>query len=419
MKPQQGSTLIITVVILFAVTMIGLYAMRGTIIQDKMTANINNKTATVNTAEDGATQFLNWFSDRFKTGGAGWPTGTDQETAWRGNIASGLIPYTNPVGNDVSINIQHGRYYWVDTTKALTTATGASCSNPCWDDTNKQVTVQITGNIVKGTGSDSKIIGTSVYQAKFAAPKQIKLPDLPAALTLAGRVQSGKYEANSNNFSINGDNKLAIATMDIASKDVIVKHIQDTSSGNGNGNGNGNGGKGSPSKNKELDYIGGVDCPATGACVKDTNLGLWGDANQVINLVKSIVPSYPQVPSTPIPNVTYVNGDTGKITNCTGIIIINGDVTDGKSTCGDINGVLIILGGLYHIDGGGNLNINGAVYVANIQLNPTGGYQFGNTEFSVNGGGGFAINYSNQWMSGGSGLGYTAKTSIIAWNDIL
>lgn len=410
MKKQQGSVLIITVVVLFAATMISLYAMRGTIFQDKMTANINNKVMTINAAEDGATQFLNWFGGRFKTGGSGWPDESVQATVWQGNIGNGLIPYTNPEGNDVSNNLRHGQYYWVDTTRALTTATGASCSNPCWDDTNKQVTVQITGNIVKGTGGDSKIIGTSVYQAKFAAPKQIKLPDLPAALTLAGRVQSGKYEANSRNFSINGDNKLAIATMDIASKDVIVKHIQDTSSG---------GGKGSPSKNKELDYIGGVDCPATGACVKDTNLGLWGDANQVIDLVKSIVPSYPHVPSTPIPNVTYVNGDTGKITNCTGIIIINGDVTDGKSTCGDINGVLIILGGLYHINGGGNLNINGAVYVANIQPNPTGGYQFDNTEFTVNGGGGFAINYSNQWMSGGSGLGYTAKTSIIAWNDIL
>lgn len=72
MKKQKGSVLIITVIILFAVTMIGLYAMRGTIMQDKMTANINNKVMTSNAAEDGATQFLNWADHRFKT--LGWPT---------------------------------------------------------------------------------------------------------------------------------------------------------------------------------------------------------------------------------------------------------------------------------------------------------------------------------------------------------
>lgn len=412
MKRQQGSVLLITIAVLFVSTMIGLYVMRGTIIQDKMTANINNKVATSNAAEDGATQFLNWFSDRFKTGGAGWPTSSSDKNAWKGTTGN-LIPYTDPTG--LSVTTLEGRYYWIKTDANIAGCSVAN-TNPCWDDLNKQVTVQITGNIVKGTGSSSKVIGTSIYQAKFAAPKQIKLPDLPAALTLAGKVQSGKYEANSKNFSIDGAHKLAIATIDSASTKNVIDAIKSTNSGNDKGNGKGNGNNG-PSKNKELDYTGGADCPVTGACVKDANLGVWGDANQVMELVKSIVPSYPQAPSPRIPNVTYINGDTEKIPACSGLIIINGDVTDGKSDCGDIHGVVLILGGLYQINGGGNLNISGAVFVANIQPNGSG-YEFGDTKFSVNGGGGFTINYSNQWMSNSDGFGYTAKTSVLEWQDI-
>lgn len=80
MKKQQGSVLIITVAVLFAATMISLYAMRGTIFQDKMTANINNKVITTNAAEDGATQFLTWLNGQFKASGGGWPTGQRNKT---------------------------------------------------------------------------------------------------------------------------------------------------------------------------------------------------------------------------------------------------------------------------------------------------------------------------------------------------
>src|SRR5699024_11088267 len=109
--------------------------------QDKMTANINNKVITTNTAEDGATQFLNWFGGRFKTGGSGWPDESVQATVWQGNMGNGLIPYTNPERNDVSNNIRHGQYYWVDTEKTITTTAATTCSNPCWDDDNHRVIV--------------------------------------------------------------------------------------------------------------------------------------------------------------------------------------------------------------------------------------------------------------------------------------
>ncbi|WP_213073357.1 hypothetical protein [Acinetobacter sp. ANC 4862] len=415
MKKQQGSVLIITVVVLFAATMISLYAMRGTIIQDKMTANINNKVITTNTAEDGATQFLNWFGGRFKTGGSGWPS-SEQSTVWQGKITDNLMPYTNPENGVDADNVQNGRYYWINPKSTI-----AGCStvetNPCWDNDNHQVTVQITGNLIKGTGKDIKVLGESIYQVKLAAPNALRLPDLPAALTLAGNVASGKYEANSNNFAIDGKNKLAIATMNSDSNASVIEAIKATNSGNGNGNGNGNGG----GKNKESDYTGGSECPSSGACVKNANLGLWGDANEVMKLVKSIVPSYPTPPSTPIPNVTYIQGDVSKIPACTGIIIIKGDVTDGKTDCGEIRGIVLILGGLYHIQGGGNTVINGALYVANIEADGAG-YKFGDTQFTVNGGGNMEIKYNSELMNTGTGtgtgLGYTSGISVLSWNEV-
>src|SRR5690606_24409341 len=167
MKKQQGFVLVFTVVLLLVAAILGLYAMRSTIMQDKMTANIYNKTITTNTAEEGATQFLNWFGDRFKTGGPGWPS-SEQATVWQGNIEDGLIPYDDPVDGVVNTgNIQNGRYYWIKKNTNISGCTELN-TNPCWNDDNQQVTVQITGNLIKGTGKDTKILGESIYQVTIA-----------------------------------------------------------------------------------------------------------------------------------------------------------------------------------------------------------------------------------------------------------
>jgi len=387
MKQQQGSVLIITVVILFSATMLGLYAMRGTIIQDKMTANINNKVATSNAAEDGATQFLNWADNRFKT--LGWPTSSSDKNSWKGNLADSLIPYTNPVGGVSAANIQNGRYYWIKTDANIAECAVAN-TNPCWDDTHKQVTVQITGNLVKGTGSNTKILGESIYQVKFAAPQAVRVPELPGALTLAGDVNSFTG-ANSNVFRIDGGHKIAIATMNPTSNTAVVAGIPDN-------------------RRDAAHYPGGAGCPSSGACITNTDLGMWGNANQVMNFVESIKNA---------PGVTYVNGDVnGSLPACSGIVIITGSLRTNGNQC-SFQGILLVLGGEYDVRGNGGDYV-GALYVANIEENGSGGYQFSSSPTQFKGGGNMTITYDSSLMGNSTNTeSYTFKTSILSWNDIL
>lgn len=391
MKKQQGSVLMITVVVLFAATMISLYAMRGTIFQDKMTANINNKVITTNAAEDGATQFLNWLNGQFKASGGGWPTGSTQQN-W--NTSAG-IPNTN--SGTLTVNSGNNGYYWIDSSKHP-----AGCgSNLCWDNTNKIVTVKVTGNLIKTSGSTTKILGESIYQIKIKGqfPGAVKLPDLPAALTLGGTVASFKGK-NSNGFKIDGQNKLAIATMN-SSADTVLNGI--------------------PQNRRDSNhYSGGADCPTgSGACVKNADLGIWGDANKVMALVGSIKDA---------PNVTYIDGSVnGKLEHyapsCAGIIIIRGGYSGNGQQCGgNFNGVLLILGGVYSMTGGGGTDIRGAIYTANIQASGTE-YIFGNnTSIDFSGGGNMTITYDTSFLGGdpndpfaGSG---PIKTTVLAWNEV-
>jgi Tfp pilus assembly protein PilX len=383
---QQGSVLIITVVVLFAATMISLYAMRGTIIQDKMTANINNKVATSNAAEDGATQFLNWADNRFKT--YGWPTSSSDKNSWKGNLTADLIPYTGPTNGVSASNLQNGRYYWIKTDANITGCSVAN-TNPCWDDTHQQVTVQITGNLIKGTGSDTKILGESVYQVKFAAPQAVRLPELPAALTLAGDVSSFSG-ASSNVFRIDGGHKLAIATDNANSNNTVKNGIPNN-------------------RNDAAHYPGGSGCPSSGACVKNTNLGLWGDANQVMELVNSIKNA---------PGVTYVDGSVnGNLPACSGIVIITGSLRTNGNQC-SFTGILLVLGGNYDVRGNGGDYV-GALYVANISSNGSGGYQFSNSPTQFSGGGNMTITYDSSLMDDSVNPSYSSKTLVLSWIDVL
>lgn len=392
MKKQEGSVLIITVVVLFSATMISLYAMRGTVIQDKMTANINNKVITTNAAEDGATQFLQWANNQFKNNG-GWPTSTTDKNRWN-TVAS--IPNAN--SGVLTVNSGNNGYYWIDTTRNISGCSIAN-TNPCWDDANKIVTVQITGNLIKTSENSTKILGESIYQIKVKGqfPNAVKLPDLPAALTLGGTVGAftGK---NSKQFKINGQNKLAIATMN-SSASTVLAGIPDN-------------------RETSENYSGGTNCPtASGACVKDIDLGLWGDPNQVMALVDSIKDAS---------GVTYINGNvTTKLENvvpsCAGIVIIRGNYLPDGNQC-DFKGVLLILGGSYNGSGGGNTGIRGAIYVANIQGSP-GAYTFGgNASANLSGGGNMTITYDSSFLGGDPNnplMSGTQKTTILAWNEII
>lgn len=385
-QQQQGFVLIFTVVILLVATLIGLYAMRGTIIQDKMTANINNKAMTTNVAEDGATQFLHWADRRFKT--YGWPSSSSDKNAWKGNISDNLIPYTNPIGGVNANNLQNGKYYWIKTDANIAGCSVAN-TNPCWDDTNRQVTVQITANLLKGSGSATRILGESVYQVKFAAPQAVRLPELPAALTLAGEVNSF-LGANSNVFRIDGGHKLAVATMDSTSNNTVVNGIPNN-------------------RRDAAHYPGGRGCPSSGACVINTDLGMWGDATRVMDFVNSIKNA---------PGVTYRSGDvSGSLPACSGIVIITGSLRTNGNQC-SFTGILLVLGGNYDVRGNGGDYV-GAVYVANIEANGSGGYQFSTSPTQFTGGGNMTITYDSSLMDDDANVSYTARTTILSWADVL
>src|SRR5690606_37783764 len=273
-------------------------------------------------------------------------------------------------------------------------------SNPCWDNTNNIVTVKITGNLIKTSGSTTKILGESVQQItiKGQFPGAVKLPDLPAALTLGGTVNSFKGK-NSNNFKIDGQNKLSIATMNSSANTVL---------------------DGIPQNRRDSDhYSGGADCPTgSGACVKNTDLGIWGDANKVMELVESIKNA---------PGVTYIDGDViqhqlgQKVPSCAGIVIIRGNYKPTGNNC-DFKGIIIILGGTFSGSGGGNTAIRGGFYVATIQGSSPGAYTFGNASTDISGGGNMSITYDASFLGGDpnkplAGDG-SIKTTVLAWSEV-
>lgn len=390
MKQQQGFVLIFTVILLFVAAILGLYAMRSTVIQDKMTANINNKTITSNAAEDGTAAFLTWAKNRFTNNG--WPTSANDKNAW-----SSSVP--NTASGTLSANSGSNGYYWIDPTSTIAGCASTS-TNPCWDDTKKTVTVQVTGYLIKTSGSNTSILGKSIYQLKLTAPGGggLKLPQLPAPLTLAGNVLA--FQAgNSNQFKIQGVDRLAVATANQSSANVVLNAI--------------------PNNRSDSEHYGGGSLCATGACVAMADLGIWGNANQLMSYIDTISNSA---------NVTVYNGDfSGKLPFCAGIVIVKGnmDVNGNISGTGCNNafrGAIIVLGGSLDVSGGGALDISGAVYVAKIS-GSAGNYSFVDNPSGFKGGGNMTITYDGSYFGTSSDITGastgTSQTEINSWNSVL
>src|SRR5690606_25722591 len=170
MKKQQGFVLVVTIVLLLVAAILGLYAMRSTIMQDKMTANIYNKTITTNAAEQGAVAFSTWFEKRLKE--HDWPTDESAKSAWK-NV---YLPDSNT--GKLTANFGDNGYYWIDP-NANIPGCASEKTNPCWDNVNKTVTVYITGNLVKDKGNNSVILGESIYKIELATAAGGKPFSLP------------------------------------------------------------------------------------------------------------------------------------------------------------------------------------------------------------------------------------------------
>ncbi len=366
---------------------IGLYAMRSAITQDKASANIYNKTISHNAAEHGASQFYQWASTRFLNNG--WPAAaSDRSSSVWGTMV--------PADSTGSANIGDNGYFWINTTDDISGCATRN-TNPCWDDTNKQVTALITGNLVKGSGISRTVLGESKVRIKIAAAGTTKIPDMPGALTLGGTVTAFDA-ANSNAFGITGNSKLAIATGDSGSNTVVENAIRSS-------------------------RIANYTCLTTD-CISNTDLGIWNRPTDLTNFINSIADS---------PLVTLVQGDAYDPTlpTCSGVLVITGNFYINGRGCGVFEGVIIVLGGTVHINGGGNLNINGALYVAKMTITPStgtgiGSASFGNQRvdegFIVNGGGNMNITYNNSYFASLDDIlsgKYMNRAYIKDWADVI
>lgn len=387
MKQQQGFTIVITVVLLMVAAIIGLYAMRSAITQDKASANIYNKTISHNAAEHGASQFYQWASTRFLNNG--WPAAaSDRSSSVWGTMV--------PADSTGSANIGDNGYFWINTTDDISGCATRN-TNPCWDDTNKQVTALITGNLVKGSGISRTVLGESKVRIKIAAAGTTKIPDMPGALTLGGTVTAFDA-ATSNAFGITGNSKLAIATGDSGSNTVVKNAIRSS-------------------------RIANYTCLTTN-CISNTDLGIWNRPTDLTNFINSIADS---------PLVTLVKGDAHHPTlpTCSGVLVITGNFYINGRGCGVFEGVIIVLGGTVHINGGGNLNINGGLYVAKMTITPStgtgiGSASFGNQRvdegFIVNGGGNMNITYNNSYFASLDDIlsgKYMNRAYIKDWADVI
>lgn len=387
MKQQQGFTIVITVVLLMVAAIIGLYAMRSAITQDKASANIYNKTISHNAAEHGASQFYQWASTRFLNNG--WPAAaSDRSSSVWGTMV--------PADSTGSANIGDNGYFWINTTDDISGCATRN-TNPCWDDTNKQVTALITGNLVKGSGISRTVLGESKVRIKIAAAGTTKIPDMPGALTLGGTVTAFDA-ATSNAFGITGNSKLAIATGDSGSNTVVENAIRSS-------------------------RIANYTCLTTD-CISNTDLGIWNRPTDLTNFINSIADS---------PLVTLVKGDAHDPTlpTCSGILVITGNFYINGRGCGVFEGAIIVLGGTVHINGGGNLNINGGLYVAKMTITPStgtgiGSASFGNQRvdegFIVNGGGNMNITYNNSYFASLEDIlsgKYMNRAYIKDWADVI
>lgn len=107
------------------------------------------------------------------------------------------------------------------------------------------------------------------------------------------------------------------------------------------------------------------------------------------------------------PQVVYVDGDVDiSASSGSGILVVTGNLTyDGNSSW---NGIILVVGEgtttfntQFNVNGGGNGQFNGAIFVATIEHNGNGNIlpTFGTADFNVNGGGGSGLFYNSCWIN--------------------
>lgn len=346
---QSGFTLVLGLVFVLVASMSAAVLMRGSVMQERMTANMNNKAISFMAAEAGADAL------RARLVGV-WPISESKIDGLRG----------------LSENSGVSGRYRVD---SIDVAGGS-------------VIAKITGHAVDG----EHVLGATAIQVEF----EVSRMSLPGFLTLAGNVTKF-HPGNSGHLSINGGSGLAIATLTEDSETEVKRGILSES----NQKGGNNGGKG----DKGGDVVGNYLCekePCIGYVKPEDVASPWGNANELMRFL--------EVLRRDEKNVQVINGSEKEFDSSKSVTIVEGKTAwNGKK---DYNGIIIFLGDDVVFNGSGHLEINGAIYMANIEKLGENSYQFGSLEVTMNGG--------NAGFSYDSSVGSSLlMPTILSWRETI
>jgi Tfp pilus assembly protein PilX len=359
---QSGAALIVGLVLLVIMMVSGIAAMRGTALNEKATSNQRNKTISLMAAETGINQFYQWFASATSST---FPVTAPARNAWQ---TGQTYPIPTTATGALNANVGSGSfgYFWVDP------------ASVAWDTAAETVSMTVTGHALSATTSGA-IVSTSQIDVTMKRPGLALIPSMPAApLAVVGDVSSFNA-ASSNNFSISSGSGPAIATTSAASTSTITSAIPG---------------------NRANNYTG-VNTDGTACanpCVQTLGFGsTWGDASALESLIRSLTGN---LTGSGMPTgVAFYSGNTtfspsaNSLSNSTPVTIVTGNVSFSGNPA-DYTGLLIVLGGSVSVSGGGNFNINGGLFLANVNTSASP-WTFGATTSGVTGGGGMSITYNS------------------------
>ncbi|WP_213458718.1 PilX N-terminal domain-containing pilus assembly protein [Thiocapsa sp.] len=400
-KSQHGAALIIGLLLVAVASLGAITSMRGTLLQDRMVSNQQNKIISQMAAEAGAGRFLEWLSDSGRSN-------TDELSSDWKNTDKRKHPATKKV---IHVDAQTGSnqfppfgHYYIP-------------KEPDW---GKEGEIPVT--IVGISRSGSEILAETQLQLSIRLDGSSVFepsPAPPAALTLGGKV-TGFSAANSNPFKITGgDDNVAVATdQNFSDGDSLVKR--------------------EIPKNRTGNYTGGgLATPSVTAM----DLGLpWSNAMELKKLVDHAETRMPNqtaynagdgtfdlssvnIGSSGSEMVTVVRGNAEIKGNKAGagILIVTGDLT--WSGTPDFKGLVVVLGGDLTWNGGGNGGVRGSIYIANIDQSDPANWSFDSSSGTrFNGGGNASLVYDKTLLTntlnglgkGGGGPG-GQSVKVLSW----
>ena len=351
---ERGAALIVGLVLLVIMMVSGIAAMRGTALNEKATSNQRNKTISLMAAETGINQFYKWFASATSST---FPVTAAARNAWQ---TGQTYPIPTTATGALNANVGSGSfgYFWVDP------------ASVAWDTAAETVSLTVTGHALSATTSGA-VVSTSRIDVTMKRPGKGLIPSMPTApLAVVGNV--GTFNpANSNAHSVSSTSGPAIATTSAASTTTIINALD----------------------KRGNNYTGvntdGTACSAP--CVQTLSVGSpWGDAAALQSLISNLQSLGAAG------GVQYYSGNTTLSFNAQSppVTIVMGSASI-QGNAGSYTGLLIVLGGAISITGGGGTQIDGGIYLANVNTSGSTWAFSGPVSWNVTGGGNMDITYNS------------------------